>query len=235
MPKTDEKVLRQQLKASGLDASTVDRLVKSEIAEGNCEPRTGPTVSIKLDDLIEASKGLAAAANVPTPEVETSNALRKSGAMVDAELSEVLRANAANVESILEYLNETNPALVKGVHAQGVLVEQLVDAVSTLGNEVDALKKGYEALRGAPPGAPRGRPAPHPNDDAKGKTTEGPPPARISRPGLQKALVEEQSRLIKSGGDSKTILTLGQAVSALENSNATPEQILKRFDIQIGE
>lgn len=231
-----EKTLRAQLKASGLDAATVDRLVKSEVAAGNVAEEG--LVSLSIDDLIDAVSDLRAAADVDDIDISTSLAIHKGGPALAEDTSDMLRGTALNVESLVSFTNETMPALVKGSLAQGKLVEQLVDYVASLSNSIDEIKKSLNDKL-VTTGAPRGSVSaakPHPNDLAEQSLAKSAAAAQapsINRSALQKALVAEQSRLMKGGASEDVIVRIGEAVSTLENSALPVEEILKRFDINV--
>lgn len=222
--------LRDHLIESGVNADEADRIAKGAVKSGKC---TDDTIdgTIMLKDLIDAAEGLRALRE-PEETVSAAENIAKSGNALEEDVADLLRAACFNTEAINDFQRDALPAIAKGVHAHGVVLEQMVGVLNDLSARVTSM--GEELGK---PAAPRGvRPGTtiqqHPSDIAKGAKV-----VNIDRKRLTAALRQQHRDFIAKGGQDNEdqIGRLGKAIGMLENTSVPIDNVLKQFDIEVGE
>lgn len=237
--------LRAELKAKLSDAEMIERIVKGEIASGNCEDdgARGVLAGIPVDLIAKSAKELDDAMNVTPPKADP---IAKSGDDVGllgrvADVEAIAKSAAGSIESVIDYQRDVFPVLVKSQAANGKVLQGVVDALGFVFNTLDEIKKSIRhpippAGVTAEGGSALAHPSEQPVDGiAKGGSVPSKASAKvsfISAKALKDQLTSYREDLIQKGAtaNEKEILKAGSAIAALEAGEST-ERVVSRFAI----
>lgn len=236
--------LRAELKAKLTDAEMVERIVKGEIASGNCEDdgARGVLAGIPVDLIAKSAKELDDAMNVTPPKADpiakSGNDDSLLGRVADVEA--IAKSAAGSIESVIDYQRDVFPVLVKSQAANGKVLQGVVDALGFVFNTLDEIKKSIRhphppAGVTAEGGSALAHPSEQPDGIAKGSASAKAPSAKvsfISAKALKDQLTAYREDLIQKGASAneKEILKAGSAIAALEAGEST-DRVVSRFAI----